>query len=118
MEQLLIDNEMFGMMLRMLRGIDVDEGTLARDIIRKVGPGGNYLADRHTRDHFKAEHFIPELFDRRTRNAWERAGNKNVVAASREAVSRILAEHHVASLDQDVTAQMDAILDDAKKKIV
>ena len=118
MEQLLIDNEMFGMMLRMLRGIDVDEGTLARDIIHKVGPGGNYLADRHTRDYFKGEHFLPELFDRRTRNAWERAGSKNVVAASREAVSRILVEHHVASLDQDVTVQMDAVLDDARKKIV
>ena len=117
MEQLAIDNEMLGMMFRLLRGIRVEEETLARDIIRKVGPGGNYLADRHTLEHFKAEHFIPELFDRRTRAAWERAGSKNVVTASKETVGRILAEHHVASLDKAVTAQMDAILDDARKKI-
>jgi trimethylamine--corrinoid protein Co-methyltransferase len=117
MEQLAIDNEMLGMMLRLLRGIHVEEETLARDVIRKVGPGGNYLANRHTLKHFKAEHFIPELFDRRTRAAWERAGSKNVVTASKETVSRILAEHHVASLDKGVTAQMDAILDDARKKI-
>ena len=117
MEQLAIDNEMLGMMFRLLRGIRVEEETLARDIIRKVGPGGNYLADRHTLEHFKAEHFVPKLFDRRTRAAWERAGSKDVVAASREAVSRILADHHFASLDKGVTAQMDAILDDARKKI-
>jgi trimethylamine--corrinoid protein Co-methyltransferase len=117
MEQLAIDNEMLGMMFRLLRGIHVEEETLARDVIRKVGPGGNYLADRHTLEHFKSEHFIPELFDRRTRAAWERAGSKNVVTASKETVSRILAEHHVASLDKSVTAQMDAILDDASKKI-
>jgi trimethylamine--corrinoid protein Co-methyltransferase len=117
MEQLVIDNEMLGMMFRLLRGIQVDEETLAQDIIRKLGPGGNYLADRHTLEHFKAEHFIPELFDRRTRAAWERAGSKNVVTTSKEAVGRILMKHRVASLDKDVTSQMDAILDDAKKKI-
>jgi trimethylamine--corrinoid protein Co-methyltransferase len=117
MEQLAIDNEMLGMMLRLLRGIHVEEETLARDVIRKVGPGGNYLANRHTLKHFKAEHFIPELFDRRTRTAWERAGSRTVVTASKENVNRILAEHHVASLDKGVTAQMDAILDDARKKI-
>jgi trimethylamine---corrinoid protein Co-methyltransferase len=117
MEQLAIDNEMLGMMFRLLRGIHVEEETLARDVIRKVGPGGNYLADRHTLEHFKAEHFIPELFDRRTRAAWERAGSKNIVTASKEKVGRILAEHHVASLDKGVIAQIDAILDDARKKI-
>jgi trimethylamine--corrinoid protein Co-methyltransferase len=117
MEQLAIDNEMLGMMFRLLRGIQVDEETLARGIIRKVGPGGNYLADRHTLEHFRAEHFIPELFDRRTRAAWERAGSKNVVTTSKETVGSILAKHHLASLDKDVTSQMDLILDNAKKNI-
>jgi trimethylamine--corrinoid protein Co-methyltransferase len=117
LEQLAIDSEMLGMMFRLLRGIRVDEETLAQDIVRKVGPGGNYLADRHTLQHFKTEHFIPELFDRRTRAAWERAGSKNVVTTSKETVRRILAEHRVASLDRYVTSQMDHILDDARKNI-
>jgi len=117
MEQLAIDNEMLGMMFRLLRGIQVDDETLARDVIRRVGPGGNYLADRHTLEHFKAEHFIPELFDRRTRTAWERAGSKSVIATSEEMLKRILAEHHVPSLDRDVASQMDLVLSDAKKKI-
>ena len=117
MEQLLIDNEMLGMMLRMLRGIDVDEDTLARDVIRRVGPGGNYLADPHTREHFRAEHFLPGLFDRRTRAVWERAGSKSVVTTSKEMVARILREHQVAPLDKDVVRQMDATLDDAKRSI-
>ena len=117
MEQLVIDNEMLGMMLRMLRGISVNEGTLARDVIQRVGPGGNYLAHPHTREHFRAEHFIPELFDRRTRTAWERAGSKNVVTTAKEMVSKILKEHEVAPLDKDVTRKMDAILDDAKRSV-
>jgi trimethylamine--corrinoid protein Co-methyltransferase len=117
MEQLAIDNEMLGMMFRLLRGIQVDEETLARDIISRVGPGGNYLADRHTLEHFKAEHFIPELFDRRTRTVWERAGSKNVVTTSSETVRRMLEGHQVPSLDRDVTSRMDRILDDARKNI-
>jgi trimethylamine--corrinoid protein Co-methyltransferase len=117
MEQLVIDNEMLGMMLRMLRGISIDEGTLAQDVIRRVGPGGNYLADPHTGEHFRAEHFIPELFDRKTRAAWERAGSKNVITTSKEMVNKTLKEHQVAPLDKDVIRQMDTILDDAKRSV-
>jgi len=118
MEQLVIDNEMFGMLLRMLHGINVDEATLARDVIRTVGPGGNYLAHPHTGKHLRAEHFLPGLFDRKTRAAWEKAGGKNVVTASKERVTRILREHEVPPLDKDVTRQMESILEDAKKHAI
>lgn len=116
-EQLVIDNEMLGMMLRVLRGIEINERTLAEDIIRRVGPGGNFLADPHTKEHFRMEHFIPEIFDRKTRMMWEKAGSKDVVAASKEKVQKLLREHETVPLDGDLLREMDSILEDAKKEI-
>jgi len=118
LEQLVIDNELLGMMLRTLRGIEVSQATLADDVIRRVGAGGNYLADRHTMEHFRAEHFIPEVFDRKTRMMWERAGSKDVVSASREMAQRLLRERQPVPLDKDVLREMDFIAENAKKELV
>ena len=117
-EQLVIDNEMLGMMFRMLRGIEISQATLADDVIRRVGAGGNFLADVHTLEHFRAEHFIPEVFDRKTRMMWERAGNKDVVSASRELAQRLLREHQAVPLDKNVLREMDLIVVNAKKELV
>ncbi len=43
----------------------MNDETLAVDVIRKVGPGGHYLAEKHTLKHFKDVLFFPELTDRK-----------------------------------------------------
>ena len=65
--QFVIDNEIIGMAMKMLRGIDVDEEHLALDEIREVGPGGNFLALEHTVRHLRREYFEPMLASRRER---------------------------------------------------
>ena len=46
-EQLLIDQEIVKMIRRVLQGIAVNKETIALDVIKKVGPAGNY-SERHT----------------------------------------------------------------------
>jgi len=65
--QFVIDNEIIGMAMKMLRGIRVDEEHLALDEIRTVGPGGNFLSLEHTIRHFRSEYFEPMLASRRER---------------------------------------------------
>jgi len=67
--QFVIDNEIIGMAMKMLRGIDVDEEHLALDEIRSVGPGGNFLSLEHTRQHLREEYLEPMLASRRERAA-------------------------------------------------
>ena len=45
---LMLDDELCGAALRVARGIEVDEGTLALDLIKQIGSTGNYLAEEHT----------------------------------------------------------------------
>jgi trimethylamine--corrinoid protein Co-methyltransferase len=65
--QFIIDNEIIGMAMKMLRGIDVDEDHLALDEIRTVGPGGNFLSLEHTVGHLRDEYLEPMLASRQQR---------------------------------------------------
>lgn len=89
-EQYVIDNEIIGMVKRIMRGIEVNDETLAVDLITKVGPQGNFLVEQHTVNHFKKEHFIPELADRLTRPMWEKAGSKDTRQRALEKAMAIL----------------------------
>ncbi len=65
--QFVIDNEIIGMAMKMLRGIEVDEEHLAIDEIRTVGPGGSFLSLEHTIQHLRDEYLEPMLASRQQR---------------------------------------------------
>ncbi|MDY6842505.1 MAG: trimethylamine methyltransferase family protein [Thermodesulfobacteriota bacterium] len=95
-EKLVIDNEIIGMALRAVEGIEVNDDTLAFDVIRQVGPGGNFIAARHTRKYMHKEHYIPQLSNREKRENWEEQGGKITAELAHEVVAHILSEpvHH------------------------
>ena len=53
-----------------MQGIVVDDETLALDVIHAVGPGGNFLTQKHTRKHMR-EVLLPQYMDRRPYDVWE-----------------------------------------------
>ena len=118
LEQLLIDNEICGMIYRMLRGIRVDEETLAFDVIAKVGPGGHYLGQKHTLKFLElGEHYIPTLSDRNTREEWERLGSKDLWKVAREKVKEILKTHQPDPLDPDIEKEMLKYIEEVKQRV-
>ncbi|NIV29924.1 MAG: hypothetical protein GWN58_10595 [Anaerolineae bacterium] len=72
---LMLDDELCGAALRLARGVEVSDDTLALDLIRQIDSTGNYLAEEHTARHFRTEHFIPDLLPREPYDAWEKAGS-------------------------------------------
>lgn len=114
-EKLVIDDTICGMALRLIKGIDVNDQTLAVDAIRRVGVGGHYLADKHTMEWFKKELLIPsDLVDRQNLNAWKKLGSKDTVQRAREIVQRILKDHKPDPLP----AHSEKNLDDVARKIM
>lgn len=102
LEQLVIDSEMAQMIGRMARGIEVDEDTIALDVIRKVGVGKDYLGQRHTMDRFRAEHMIPTIADRSSWDAWAQKGSRTILDRAGDEVRRILKEHTVEPVRSEV----------------
>ena len=89
-EKFVIDNEILGMVMRAVEGIRVDDDTLAFDLIRQVGPGGNFVAAKHTRRFMRGEHYQPCLSDRNSREEWEAEGSKTTWEKAGETVQQII----------------------------
>jgi trimethylamine--corrinoid protein Co-methyltransferase len=111
LEQLVIDNAVLSMVERFLRGIAVEDETLAVDLIERVGPAGSFVTADHTLEHHRDELLTCELIDRVPREAWEAAGSAGMVTRARHEVERLLTEQRQAALPAKVAAQLDEILD-------
>ncbi len=115
LEKLVMDNEICGMALRLNRGIDCSEESLALDMICRLGPGGNYMSEEHTFKGFKKEPYIPSaIIDRKDRTNWLAEGGKSIFARAQEKVQLLLAEHKPPALD---SARED-LLDQVARKIM
>jgi trimethylamine--corrinoid protein Co-methyltransferase len=113
---LIMMDESIGYVKRVLRGIDVNEDTLAVDVIDKVGPGGHFLNEDHTLRHFKTETWYPTLMDRRHYQDWVRLGSKSMGDRAQEKLNTILDTHRVKPLRPDIQTKIDAILATAEQR--
>jgi trimethylamine--corrinoid protein Co-methyltransferase len=116
-EELVIDEEICRTLLMLAKGIEVTDETIALDIIEKVGPKGNFLAERHTLTHFKKEHFFPALANRDSYDVWNAKGGKELVVTAKERVRGILKEHWPTPLDKDVQREISSILKRAETEL-
>jgi trimethylamine--corrinoid protein Co-methyltransferase len=108
LEKLVIDNEICGMVLRLAKGIDCTEETMAVDLIEKLGPGGDYLSSEHTFKWFKEEPYIPsKIIDRMSRNTWETQGSKDIFQRAKEKVQELLANYKPSQLDTSRIMELD-----------
>jgi len=114
-EQLIIGDELCGMVSRILHGIDVNQDSLAVDVIKEVGPEGMFIGQRHTIEHFQ-DNFIPKIMNRDGREAWEKKGGKTIEDASRQTISRILESHHPNPLDPDVDKELTLIIKEVENR--
>ena len=115
-EQLVIGDELCGMVSRILRGIPVSDETLAVDVTRQVGPEGMFIGQRHTLQHFN-ENFFPKILNRDSREAWEKKGSKDTPEVAREVVKRVLANHVPKPLDPDIEKELTVIVKDIERRV-
>ncbi len=111
-EQLLLDSEIWSILHATFKGIVVDETTLALDAIRDVGPGGNFLAHRHTRQYMR-QRWLPTFMDRRPYEAWAENldGSRDW---ARLKAQQILGEHHPEPLSAALNAELLRIIGNLK----
>ena len=111
-EQYVIDDDINGMALRALRGIDVSNETLAEQVIGAVGPGGNFLTAPHTLAHIRTdEYFSSRTADRRGRPAWEKAGALDARERARAIAREILARPRERFIDEEMDRRIRAEFD-------
>jgi len=116
--QLVLGNESIGMAKRFIRGIEINRETLALEVIEKVGPGGHYLDQDHTYDHFKSELWMPGLLTRTAYDEWQNQGAKDMAARIQEKLEDIVKNHEAPSLPGNTLAALKTIRQKGEKELV
>ena len=122
-EQYVIDNEINGSAMRLVRGIEVTDETLSVDVIHQVCFGeGNYLSHPQTLDMMRSEYLYPSIGDRSSRDDWERKGaldtRERAKSRARELLNSCWPKHIPDELDASIRAEFDIRLPlSAMKKI-
>ena len=114
--QLVIDNEIAKMVRVAVRGIEVNDETIALEAIKQVGPGGNFLSAEHTLRHMK-EQSHSKLIDRKMRESWESSGSKDMVERAHEELLSILKNHKPEPLTAEALSSLRSIVKNAEGEL-
>ncbi len=118
LELLVIDDDLAGIVSRAMKGITVDENTLAAEVIREVSQKEkkHYLGHKHSVKNIRKELYVSKLADRNRRNIWKKQGSKDIMVRAREKVDQILLSQQGPGMDPDIEKEFDRYWKIVKKR--
>jgi trimethylamine--corrinoid protein Co-methyltransferase len=114
--QLVWDHEIAEMILHSLKGVPVNDTSLAIDVIKEMGIGKDYLSHQTTLEHMRSQSQA-KLIDRRMREDWEADGSKDAYQRSHERMIEILETYEPPQLPADVLKKVRAIVVEAEEEL-
>ncbi|RKX98474.1 MAG: trimethylamine methyltransferase [Spirochaetes bacterium] len=115
--QLVMGNEIIGMVKRIIRGFSVNEYTLAVDEVVKAKPGGEHVTSTHTYNNFRKETWFPGFMDRWRYNEWKTMkGAKSMGDKIKEKTKKILKTHSPPELPEKILEEIDAVIKEAEER--
>ncbi|MCK5569753.1 MAG: trimethylamine methyltransferase family protein, partial [Spirochaetes bacterium] len=112
----IIDDDVANIIGRTIEGFEVNDETMALELIEQVGPvPGTYLNKTHTRVNWKKEYFVPEVADRLSYSEWLKQGRKSTIDRAKERMAEILAAHKPDPITPEQDRDIDRILEDARR---
>ena len=116
LEKIVLDHEIFKSVKKFQSGIDVSERTLAFDVIKSVGPEGDFLSNKFTFDWFKKEYDFADIFDRKARGVWESKGAVSCQQHARDYVQAILDKSNLHRLSPNQDKELDKAMSGILKR--
>ncbi len=113
---LVMCDEIIGQTRRLMDGIRVDKEYLAVEAIKEVGPGGHFLGEEHTLNHYK-ENWKPGITDRKTYETWSANGGTTMGQRAKAKIKHILENHKPQPLSDAVNEKIDAIVKRAEERL-
>lgn len=114
---LAFDDELMSYVRRIARGFVVDDERLATDVVRSVGPAGNFLAEEHTVRHFREAIWTPSaVWTRQPYDLWRSDGAGSFAERLGRRVECVLETHKAKPLDEAMAREIDRIVECALGK--
>ena len=104
LESLLLDNDLLGACMRMVKGVTVNEETLGFDEIKDVclNNKGHYLGSDQTISVMQTEYIYPEFYNRLSPSQWSDAGKPEALDVAIKKKNHILSTHFPKHISNEV----------------
>ena len=117
LEKIVLDHEVFKYIKRYLKGIDVNDYTLAYDTIKEVvETSSDFMGTDHTFELFKEAYIFTDLFDRRNKGTWESTDRSTSIDKAGVYVDQVLENNTFNMLAPDVDKKLDSVMEDILKR--
>jgi trimethylamine--corrinoid protein Co-methyltransferase len=115
--QMVCDNEIAGSIHRMMQGFQIDDQTLAVELVKEVMRGSHqYLDQMHTAQTLRdGEIFIPRLAERSSWDEWNHSGRKDFASRALNRVNKIFSTHEVMPLSEGQEQSLEELFREAEK---
>lgn len=107
--QAVIDDEIISYVKRYLRGVSVNDDTLAVELSKKVGISGSFLGEFHTIENFQNELFQPDILFRQARDNWKKLGSKTLTEVAEEKAKMLMENDIDNGLNEDQIKELDVL---------
>jgi len=114
-EKFVMDHELVGNLRRIQHGMEVNEETLARELIGKVGPGGNYLAEKHTFIHMRSEFLQADTMKPEYYRQWSEKGRPTAIKRAREKAEELIKAHLSSGLPKKIVTELKSSYPELRK---
>lgn len=118
LEKLVVDNQICGMITRLIKGITPKEDFPAKPIFEELLSEQHLLISKHTRKYLKEEHFFPnQVINRANRPRWQEEGSQSLPLRANTEVSKLLDAYHLPELSRETKKELIRLmLSEAKKQ--
>jgi trimethylamine--corrinoid protein Co-methyltransferase len=111
LEQIIIDCDIWEQIREMRKEVMLDDSRFALDLVRSVGPGGNFLKEAHTARNMRKELFMPSQDKAKLYRTYGLdKDQKEIVRAARKRAQHILETHVPEQVDTDAKMRIDKVL--------
>lgn len=113
-EKFLVDEEVCGIIRKLVTPIDLSDEAIDLEMIKAVGIGGEYLTQEKTFELCRTEFYITDFFNRRDHAAWKSAGAQRIDQAATDRLSQRLENYEKPPMDPDLEAALAAYVAERK----
>jgi trimethylamine--corrinoid protein Co-methyltransferase len=117
LEKLVLDNDICGMALRLVGGIEPREDFPALPIFQELLEEKHLLIAKHTRRYLRKEHYFPsEVIDRANRSRWAEEGSRTLGERAHTIVEKVLENYVPTRLDDTHKAELTRLMTGEARK--
>jgi len=117
LDMLVLQNEVIHYVESVMRKVELSDDTLGLDAITEVGPGGTFIDQPHTAEHFRRELWFPKLLDRNYYQAWVDNGARSTEDRCHREKDAILKTHTPEPIAPELARTLDDIVAAARREL-